>query len=359
MPTRRNRNLATDMTLAAVVLIGSVLAASRMVRPDQTAREAKYLAKTEHRTHAGASAKQPQQIPGRGWLDILRRTYHEVDRDRVQAVAAGVTFYGLLALFPALTAFVSLYGLVSDPATAATQMAEVGSMLPAGASEFLHDQILRIASGGETTLGFALLISIALAIWSANSGVKAIFDALNVAYGEDEKRGFFKLNLVSLAFTTGILLFALTALGGIAVVPLLLDFVYLGSATEWVIRVGRWPVLVLILIGGLSVLYRFGPSRDEAQWSWVSPGAIFAALAWLAGSLLFSWYVANFEDYNKTYGTIGAVIGLLMWMWLSITIVLIGAELNSESERQTDQDTTKGPPMPIGMRGADAADRKG
>ncbi|KRE05818.1 ribonuclease BN [Bosea sp. Root381] len=323
------------------------------------AREANFEAKSRHRTQQGKFADEPYQIPPRGWIDIARRTYHEVDRDRVQAVAAGVTFYGLLALFPALTAFVSLYGLLADPATISDQLALLNGLLPPETMNFLRDQITRIISGGDTKLGLALLISVALAIWSANSGVKAIFDALNVAYGEDEKRGFVKLNLVSLAFTTGILVFAVLALGAIAVMPVILGYLYLGDATELLLSLGRWPALIAVLVLGLSVLYRFGPSRDEAQWSWVSPGAIFAAIAWLIASLLFSWYVANFEDYNKTYGAIGAVIGLLMWLWLSATIVLVGAELNSEAERQTDEDTTKGMPMPIGLRGADAADRKG
>lgn len=270
-----------------------------------------------------------------------------------------MTFYGLLALFPALTAFVSLYGLIADPATIADQFAMLDGLLPAGATDFLREQIGRITTGGDTKLSVALLVSLALAIWSANAGVKAIFDALNVAYGEDEKRGFIKLNLVSLGFTLGILVFLLGAIGAIAVVPVVLDYLYLGSAAEWLIAAGRWPVLVGVLLLGLSVLYRYGPSRDEAQWSWVSPGALLAGVGWLVASILFSWYVANFEDYNKTYGTVGAVIGLLTWMWLSATIVLVGAELNSEAERQTHRDTTKGPPMPVGMRGADAADRKG
>jgi membrane protein len=270
-----------------------------------------------------------------------------------------VTFYCLLALFPALTAFVSLYGLASEPGAIAEHLVVLDALLPAGATDFLRDQITRIASSGDKTLGFALVLSVSLAIWSANAGVKALFDALNVAYGEDEKRGFIKLNLVSLTFTTGILLFALAAIGAIAVLPVVLNYIYLGSAAEMLISLARWPALLFVLLMGLATLYRYGPSRDRAQWSWVSPGAIFAALTWLIGSILFSWYVANFEDYNKTYGAIGAVIGLLMWMWLSATIVLIGAELNSEAERQTDKDTTQGPPMPIGIRGADAADRKG
>jgi membrane protein len=355
----RLKSPALDIALAFTIGIGSVLVISVWQRGSQSARDAEHEAKSEHQTQAGEDAEQPQDIPARGWWDVARRTYHEIDKDRVRAVAAGVTFYALLALFPALTALVSVYGLAAEPAMISEHVAAVEGFLPAGSGTFLQDQIGRIAQGGEAKLGFAFVISLGLAIWSANAGVKAIFDALNVAYGEVEKRGFVKLNAVSLAFTVGILSFVLLAIAGVAAVPVLLDYLYLGSTAEWLISIARWPLLIIALMAGLSALYRFGPSRDEAQWKWVSPGAIFASLAWLIGSLLFSWYVANFEDYNKTYGTIGAVIGLLSWMWLSATIVLVGAELNSEAERQTDQDTTKGPAKPIGLRGADAADRKG
>ncbi len=306
----------------------------------------------------GATAAKPTQIPASGWIGIAKRTYEEIGRDRVLAVAAGVTFYALLALFPAITALVSLYGLVADPATIIEHLAAVERFLPGGAADILRDQITRIAQGGGTKLSLAFGISVALAIWSANAGVKAIFDALNVAYGETEKRGFIRLNLTSLAFTVAIIVFLLLALGATAVVPVVLDRLPLGRAAEWLIAIGRWPLLVVILMLGLAVLYRFGPSRDEAQWAWVSPGALVASVGWLVGSLLFSWYVANFEDYNKTYGALGALIGLLTWMWLSATIVLVGAELNSETERQTLKDTTAGPEKPIGFRGADAADTK-
>lgn len=356
----RPKSPTLDIALAFAIGIASVLVISFLQRGSSaSARDAEHEEKSEHRTQAGANAEQPHEIPASGWWDIARRTYHEIDNDRVRAVAAGVTFYALLALFPALTALVSIYGLIADPATISEHVAKVESFLPAGSGAFLQDQIVRIVQGGEGKLGFAFALSLGLAIWSANAGVKAIFDALNVAYGENEKRGFVKLNLVSLAFTVGILSFVLLAIVGVAAIPVLLDYLYLGNAAEWLVSTGRWPVLILVLMAGLSALYRFGPSRDEAQWKWVSPGAIFASLAWLVGSLLFSWYVANFQDYNKTYGTIGAVIGLLSWMWLSATIVLVGAELNSEAERQTDRDTTKGPDKPIGLRGADAADRKG
>ncbi len=306
----------------------------------------------------GADADAPTEIPSSGWRDILWRTYGEVSKDRVLAVAAGVTFYGLLAIFPAIAAFVSLYGLVADPGTVAEQLSRAEGVLPGGAIEVVRDQIVRISTGNETKLSFAFFIGLGLSAWSANAGVKAVFDALNVAYGEEEKRSFIRLNLTSLAFTLGLLVFAVLAIGAVAAIPVILDYLYLGDVTEWLIWLGRWPALIAILMTGLAALYRFGPSRDDAQWKWVSPGAVFASGAWLLGSLLFSWYVASFEDYNKTYGALGAVIALLMWMWLSATIVLVGAELNSETERQTLRDTTEGPPRPIGLRGADAADNK-
>jgi membrane protein len=261
-------------------------------------------------------------------------------------------------VFPAVTAFVSLYGLVADPGTITEQLSVAEGVLPSGAIEILRDQIVRISTGNETKLGLAFVIGLVLSAWSANAGVKAVFDALNVAYGEDEKRSFIRLNLTSLIFTLGILVFAVIAIVAVAAIPVVLDYLYLGDAVEWLISLGRWPALIVLLMVGLAALYRFGPSRDEAQWKWVSPGAVFASIAWLLGSVLFSWYVASFEDYNKTYGALGAVIALLMWMWLSATIILVGAELNSEAERQTLRDTTKGPPRPIGLRGAEAADNK-
>jgi membrane protein len=354
----RNRKIIQDVGWITAAVIGTALIVPTLLQKGESARDATEKNAEKGRTSYGYSADEPTQIPPRGWIDILRRTYDEVGKDRVLAVAAGVTFYGLLALFPALTAFVSIYGLMADTATIAGQLAAIDGFLPAGATDFLRDQIVRITAGGTASLSFAFAISLAIALWSANAGVKAIFDALNVAYGEAEKRGFLTLNLISLSFTSGILIFVLLAVGAVAAIPVILDFLYLGEATEWLIALGRWPILIVVLITGLAILYRFGPSRDDAKWTWVSPGAIFASLGWLIASLLFSWYVANFEDYNKTYGAIGAVIGLMTWMWLSATIVLVGAELNSEAERQTDRDTTEGTPMPIGLRGADAADRK-
>ena len=310
------------------------------------------------RAGTGRLADNPADIPAGGWWAIVKRTYGEIARDRVLAVAAGVTFYGLLALFPAVTAFVSFYGLVADRSTILEHLALLENLLPMGAVDILRDQIIRITSGDETKLGVAFLLGVGMSLWSANAGVKAMFDALNVAYNEEEKRSFIKLNAISLTFTFAVIVFGLIAISAIAVVPAILNYFYLGAISEWIVWLGRWPLIFVILLAGLAALYRFGPSRREPKWAWVSPGAIFAAMAWIVFSILFSWYVANFGEYNKTYGALGAVIALLMWLWLSVTIVLVGAELNAETERQTLRDTTRGAAKPIGLRGAAVADQK-
>jgi membrane protein len=235
----------------------------------------------------------------------------------------------------------------------------LSGVLPAGATEIISEQVKRIASQGGGTLGFAFFFGLALALWSANAGMKALFDALNVAYDEEEKRGFFALNLLSMAFTLGAILFILLAVGGIVVIPVVLNFIGLGSAAEWIITIARWPALLLAVVLALAVLYRFGPSRDKVEWKWLTPGSILAAVVWLVASMLFSWYVANFGSYNETYGSLGAAIGFMTWMWLSTTIVLVGAELNAEIEHQTAKDTTEGPSKPLGQRGAEMADTLG
>jgi len=307
----------------------------------------------------GRDADSPTEIPQKGWKDILWRVYEEVNNDRILAVAAGVTFYALLALFPAVAALVSIYGLFADAGTIQDHLNTLGSFLPGGALDVVGEQVKRITSKGSGTLGFAFFSGLAISLWSANAGMKAMFDALNVAYDEDEKRGFIALNLRSLAFTLGAILFLVLALVGVVVVPVVLNFIGLGKAAEWIISLARWPVLLAIVIGGLAVLYRYGPSRNNAQWRWISAGSILAAVVWVVGSMLFSWYVSNFGNYNETYGSLGAAIGFLTWIWLSTTIVLVGAELNSEMEHQTARDTTEGPEKPLGARGARTADTVG
>lgn len=354
----RLRTLARDLGFVGLGASVVLLLMPQRGPGDGSNRDREAQASRPSASGSGDDARSPPEIPAKGWREIARRTFGEVSRDRVLAVAAGVTFYGLLALFPALAAFVSLYGLVADPGTVADHLGMLSGVMPAEAYGLIRDQALELSSQGEPRLGLSLAISLLLSIWSANAGMKAIFDALNVAYGEDEKRGFVELNLVSLGFTAGVLVFALLGIAAVVAVPLLLDRLLLGGVAEPLIRIGRWPVLVLLLMAVLAILYRFGPSRDQAKWRWVSPGAVLASTVWIVASIGFSWYVANFGNYDKTYGTVGAVIGLMMWMWISATIILVGAELNAEAERQTYKDTTKGPPQPIGMRGADVADRK-
>jgi membrane protein len=307
----------------------------------------------------GRGASVPWQIPWSGWKDIFWRTYHQIGEDRLLAVAAGVVFYGLLALFPAVTAVVSLYGLFANAANINEHLSLVGGLVPASGVEIIQEQVNRIGAKGEIKLGFAFAFGLALTLWSANAGMKALIDALNVIYDEKEKRGFIKLNLVSLVLTAGAILAILTALGAVVVLPLVLSFLGLGGWTETLLRLLRWPVLLGVVVVGLAVLYRFAPSREHPRWEWLSVGSAFAAIAWLASSALLSWYLASFADYDATYGSLGAAIGMMMWMWISSIVILVGAELNSEIEHQTARDSTTGAEKPRGRRGAAMADTVG
>jgi membrane protein len=308
----------------------------------------------------GRRAETPARIPWAGWKDILWRTYEEISSDRLLLIAGGVVFYALLATVPAITALVSVYGIFTKASSLGAQLNFLADVMPATAYQLVSDQVVRIAGNTDGKLTFAFVLGLGIALWSANAGMKAIFDALNVVYDEDEKRSFIKLNAVSLAFTLGAILVLVLVLSAVVVLPLVLA--YLGFAAErqagW-LPLLRWPVLFVLIMTGLAVLYRFGPSRRRAKWRWVSVGSLLATTAWLAISLLFSWYLSRFADYNATYGSLGAVVGLMMWLWLSTTVVLVGAELNSEIEHQTAQDSTVGPAKPLGARGAVMADTVG
>lgn len=303
----------------------------------------------------GRKAASPSEIPAKGWIDIGKRLFQEFGNDRVLLVAAGVTFYAILALFPAIGALVSIYGLVADPATINEQLASLQGVMPGGALDIIGEQVKRIAAKGGGALGLTAAFGILVSIWSANGGMKAIFDALNIVYDEKEKRNFIWLNLRSLTFTAGALLFVILALVGIVVVPAALAYLNLGSM-EWVIALARWPILLLVVLGSLALLYRYGPSREAAKWRWVTWGSGVASLLWVVVSALFSWYVSSFGNYNETYGSLGAVIGFMTWIWISTTIVLLGAELNAEMEHQTVADTTTGQPEELGARKAKVAD---
>lgn len=307
----------------------------------------------------GRRSSHPLQIPWSGWKDILWRTYQQINDDRLLATAAGVVFFGLLAVFPAITALVSSYGLFADASTIGANLQTLAVMLPEGSFQIVQDQIARVLAKGDTTLGATFLFGLGLAIWSANAGVKAVIEALNVVYGEREKRGFVHLNLLSLALTIGGILAVMSMAGAVVALPLALDHLGLAQESKRIVSLARWPVMFVILVAALGVLYRFGPSRRAARWEWLGVGTLAAALLWIGGSALLSWYLSNFGNYDATYGSLGAAIGLMMWMWMSAIIVLCGAELNSEIEHQTARDSTVGRPTPLGARGAVMADTLG
>jgi membrane protein len=282
----------------------------------------------------GRLASMPSDIPARGWKDILLRVFHNISDHRLMDLAAGVTFYGLLALFPAIAALVAIYGLFADPATLSADLDRMAGVLPGGAIEVIHDQLTRVVAQRGSTLGLTFIVSLAISLWSANAAMKSLFDTLNVVYSEREKRGLVRLNAQSLAFTIGGIAFIIVALGAMVVLPAVLGFLGLSGVTELLLRLGRWPALFVVLTLALAIIYRYGPSRAQAQWPRVTWGSAFAAFAWLVLSILFSWYAESFGSFNRTYGSLGAVIGFMTWIWLSAIVILIGAELDAEMEHR-------------------------
>ena len=307
----------------------------------------------------GRRAQAPWHIPSKGWQDIFWRVYASVNDNRLLAVAAGVAFYSLLAIFPAVAAFVSLYGLIANASTIDSHLSLVAGILPAGALEILHDEVTKLAAKSDAKLSLGFIVALGVALWSANAGMKAIIDALNVVYDEKEKRSFVRLNALSLLFTLIAILSLMVALTAIVVAPIVFAFVGLSSFSSNAIVVLRWPLLLVLAAIALAAIYRYGPSRREARWQWLSVGSVAAAIVWLISSVLFSWYIANFGAYNATYGSLGAAVGMMMWMWISAIVILLGGELNAEIEHQTALDSTIGTEKPLGGRGAVMADTVG
>ena len=307
----------------------------------------------------GREADKPSEIPKKGWKDILIRVKDEISDDNIDMIAAGIAFYGLFAIVPGLASLVSIYGLIADPHDLPKHFETVASLLPKEAAGLINEQLERVANAEETSLGFAAIFALLLTLYSATKGIKAIFTGLNVAYDEEEKRGFVKYNLMAFLFTLGAVISVIVALGLVVALPAILKFLWLGWAAEWIVTIMRWPLLAGFVVLGMAILYRYGPSRDEPKWQWLSWGAVMAAVIWIVGSMLFSLYVTYFENYNETYGSLGAVLLLLMWFYISAFVVLAGAELNSEMEHQTRKDTTKGPEQPMGQRDAIMADTVG
>ena len=304
----------------------------------------------------GRHAETPYQITAAGWGDILKRVFADVGEDNVSLMAAGVAFYALLSLAPAFTALVALYGLAFDTSQVQAQVASMEDVVPQEARTLIASQLTTIVQANSSQLGIGLVVSLAIALWSANSGTGALMSALNVAYAEREKRNLLRYYGSALLLTGALILFGVVSLILIAIIPAAIGLLPLGRFGTILVDWIRWPVLIVLFSVGLSIVYRYAPSRNEPRWNWVSWGAVAATMLWVIGSALFSVYVGQFASYNRTYGSLGAVVVMLMWFWLSAFAVLLGAELNAEMEHQTARDTTDRPVKPMGRRGAFVAD---
>ena len=314
-------------------------------------------ASVEVESDRGRSAGSPWEMPAGGWKDVAVRTWRESSKDNVGLVAAGVAFYGFLALVPMLGAIVLTYGLVAEPQTVVEHVQSLTTVLPAQVAGLVGEQLMNVVqtSGGKKGLG--LVAALAIALWGARNAAGSIVIALNIAYEEEEKRGFLKVTLLALAMTVGAVIVAFLAMGAVAV----LSFLHHLFPDTSPAAIVAWKILSYALLGvaaaaAIATLYRYGPSREKAKWTWITPGSAFAAVTWLLLTLGFGFYVANFGNYDATYGSLGAVVVLLTWMYLSAYVLLFGAELNSELEHQTARDTTPGAEQPLGQRGAWAAD---
>lgn len=307
----------------------------------------------------GRSAEQPSDIPASGWRDIAGRVLTNISSHNLSLVAAGLAMYALLSLFPALTAALSLYGLFISPAHAVQQIDQLAGMLPAQGWQVISQQLQEVAGHASRALSVSAGIGLLVALWSVRSGMSSLMTAMNIAYGEREKRGWFRQMLLSFFFGVVLLAGVLVLLALGFVIPVILRI--LGTA-HWIdvaAEVLRWILIWAFSVVSLGLLYRFAPSRRQAKWHWVSWGSVIAATLWAIGSLLFALYLQSFGSYQKTYGAVGSVVALLMWFYLSSFFVMLGAQINAEMEHQTARDTTEGAPKPMGRRGAYVADTLG
>jgi membrane protein len=307
----------------------------------------------------GRRATSPTEVSKAGWKDVLARTGRQIKEDNVVLLAAGVAFFALLALVPTLVAFVSIYGLVADPADVNRHVNDVLAAAPADVREMIQAQLESAVERSGTAAGISAVVALAVALWSASAGTKHLIGAINTAYNEPESRGFLKLRGLALGLTVGAILFVTVAFALIAVVPALLEDTALGDASRITVMVLRWPAIAIGLLAALAIAYRLAPDRDDPRWRWTTPGAIVAMVLWVAGSGLFSLYAGNFGSYDETYGSLAGVVVTMLWLFLSAFVVILGAEINSELERQTARDTTVGPREPMGEREAFAADTVG
>ncbi|HET8997674.1 MAG TPA: YihY/virulence factor BrkB family protein [Acetobacteraceae bacterium] len=319
---------------------------------DQSARSAQANGR-------GREAERPQDVPAPGWKDIAWRAWSDVGEKNLFLASGGVTYAVLLALFPGLAALVSVYGLIANPEQIQKQVGSLSGVLPAQTRQMVSSELHSLAASSSSALGIGLVISVLLALWSASRGMSGLMTAVNLAYGERETRSFFRFNAIALVLTLGTVVGGIVAVGLVGGLPAAVQAAGFGAFLNWLMLILEWPLLVVLMLAGLAVLYRYAPDRDEPQWHWVTPGAITATALWIVGSILFSLYVGNFGSYNKTYGSLGGAVVLMTWLYLTAFVVLLGAAINAQAERQTRKDTTAGKPLPMGERDAKAADTLG
>jgi membrane protein len=307
----------------------------------------------------GRTASDPRQIPAPGWKDILLRSWGEVSENSIFLIAGGVTYAVLLALFPALAALVSIYGLLLDPVQVERQVAALSEILPPESTRMISEELHSLVTAPHGSLTISACVALLLALWSASRGMSGLINAFNIAYQEKETRGFFKLNLIAIGLTVGMLVGGTVIIALVGVLPAAIQFIGLGDSAKWLLLLLEWPLLIVVVMVGLAVLYRYAPNRLQPRWRWVSPGAGVATLLWLLGSVGFTVYVSHFNSYDKTYGSLGGVVVMLTWLYLSAFVALFGAVINAQTERQTVADSTVGHAKPLGGRRAYAADTVG
>lgn len=317
------------------------------------------MASQETRDPRGRDAEKPTDIPAAGWKDVALRVKNEIQDDHTVLAASGVAFWGFLSLIPALAAFVSILGLVTSPEEAAQRAEDLFGGLPSAAQELLTEQLETIAGSASSSLTTGLVISVLLALWSASAAIGHLVDAVNVAYDEHDDRNFLVKKGLALGLTIGAILFLAFAVAGLAALPSILDALGLPDGVRTVLQLAYWPILAAAFVIGLAVLFRVGPDRSNPQWKWVSWGAVAAVVLWIVVSVVFRIYTANFASYNETYGSLAAVVVLMLWLFITALSVLIGAQINSEMEHQTAVDSTVDPDRPIGQRDAVMADTVG
>jgi membrane protein len=307
----------------------------------------------------GRTASDPRQIPMPGWKDIILRCWTEVSENNIFLVAGGVTYAVLLALFPGLAALVAIYGLLLNPQQVEQQVEALSNILPSESTKMIGDELHKLVSAPHGSLSIGAAVALLVALWSASRGMSGLITAFNIAYGEKETRGFVKLNLIAIGLTIGMLIGGTVIIALVGVLPAAIQFIGLGSVAKWLLLIFEWPLLIAVVMTGLAVLYRYAPNRLTAKWRWVSGGAIAATALWLLGSMAFTVYVSHFNSYDKTYGSLGGVVVMLTWLYLSSFVALLGAVINAQMERQTEADSTVGHGKPLGDRRAYAADTVG